>query len=92
MKMLNSALKAGTIPKKRHQRSNAPLKTSQQAPSDRMTKYQTDHIAKIRFDLAQEGIIPERWELSVLARGATVFYGDKKFKYQAADDWSGFEA
>lgn len=42
-----------------------------------MTKPERDRIAKIRFDLAQEGITPERWELEALARGATVIYGDK---------------
>lgn len=47
-------------------------------------------MAKIRFDLAQEGITPERWALEALARGATVIYGDKKIKYAAADEWPGF--
>ena len=90
VKVLNGALKAGTPRKNRQQRSNAPLKTSEQAPSARMTKPERDRIAKIRFDLAQEGITPERWELEALARGATVSYGDKKFKYAAADEWPGF--
>lgn len=44
-----------------------------------MTKAERDRVAKIRFDLAQEGITPERWELDALARGSTVIYGDKKF-------------
>jgi large subunit ribosomal protein L30 len=42
-----------------------------------MTKAERERIPKIRFDLAQEGITPERRELDVLARGATVIYGDK---------------
>ena len=42
-----------------------------------MTKSERDRVAKIRCDLAQEGITPERWELEALARGATVIYGDK---------------
>lgn len=91
LKVLNGALKAGAPRKNRQQRSNAPLKTSEQAPSARMTKSERDRVAKIRFDLAQEGITPERWELDALARGATVIYGGKKFKYSVADDWSGFE-
>ncbi|MBK4611551.1 replication endonuclease [Enterobacter hormaechei] len=89
VKVLNGALKAGTPRKNRQQRSNAPLKTSEQAPSARMTKPERDRVAKIRFDLAQEGIAPERWELDALARGATVIYGDKKFRYPAADEWPG---
>lgn len=90
VKVLNGALKAGAPRKHRQQISNAPLKTSEQAPSARMTKPERDRVAKIRFDLAQEGITPERWELDALARGATVIYGDKKFKYRAADGWPGF--
>ncbi|MER1725641.1 replication endonuclease [Enterobacter bugandensis] len=88
VKVLNGALKAGAQRKNRQQKSNAPLKTSEQAPSARMTKPERDRIAKIRFDLAQEGITPERWELYVLARGATVIYGDKKFIYTSVDDWN----
>lgn len=54
-----------------------------------MTKPERERIAKIRFDLAQEGIIPERWELEAMTRGATLFYSDKKFKYAVFDDWLG---
>lgn len=75
--------------KNRQQRSNTPLRTSEQSPSARMTKPERDRVAKIRFDLAQEGITPERWELDALARGATVIYGDKKFRYPAAYEWPG---
>ena len=89
VKVLNGALKAGAPRKNRQQRSNAPLKASEQAPSARMTKPERDRVAKIRFDLAQEGITPERWELDALARGATVIYGDKIFNYAVADDWIG---
>ena len=87
VKVLNGALKAGAPRKNRQQRSNVPLKTSEQAPSARMTKPERDRVAKIRFDLAQEGITPGRWELNALARGATVIYGDKKFRYPAAVEW-----
>ena len=62
---------------------------SEQAPSARMTKPERDRVAKIRFDLAQEGITPEGWELDALARGATVIYGDKKFRFSAVDEWPG---
>lgn len=68
MKVLNGALKAGAPRNNRQQRSNAPLKTSEQAPSARMTKPERDRVAKIRFDLAQEGITPnggrsKRWRV-----------------------------
>jgi large subunit ribosomal protein L30 len=50
-------------------------------PSTRLTKAEREKIPKIRFDLAQEGITPEQWELSALDRGATIIYGHKKFNY-----------
>jgi large subunit ribosomal protein L30 len=91
VKVLNGALKAGAPCKHRQQRSNASLKTSEQAPSARMTKPERDRVAKIRFDLAQEGITPERWELDALAHGATVIYGDEKFVYPIIDEWLNHE-
>ncbi|MFU2167631.1 replication endonuclease [Lelliottia nimipressuralis] len=90
MRVFRAASKDGTPRKNRQQRNAAPLKTSEQAPSARMTRVERDRVAKIRFDLAQEGINPERWELDALARGAMVIYGDKKFKYVTADEWPGF--
>lgn len=87
MKVLNGALKAGAPRKNRQQRSNAPLKMSKQAPSARMTKSQRDRIAKIRFDLAQEEINSERWEIEVFARGATVCFGNKVFRYHIHEIW-----
>ncbi len=92
MKVLNGALKAGAPRKNRQQRSNAPLKTSEQALSARMTKPERDRVAKIRFDLALEGITPERWELDALARGATVVYGDNKFSYLVLNEWPSFSS
>lgn len=81
MKVLNSALKADAPQKSRQQRNVAQLKPAEQAPSTRLTKAEREKIPKIRFDLAQEGITPEQWELSALARGATIIYGHKKFNY-----------
>jgi len=49
VKVLNGALKAGTPRKHRQQRDNAPLKTSKQAPSARMTKPERDRVAKNSF-------------------------------------------
>ncbi len=56
VKVLNGALKAGAPRKYRQQRNNVPLKTSELAPSARMTKPERERVAKIRFNLAQEGI------------------------------------
>lgn len=87
VKVLNGALKAGAPRKNRQQKRNAPHKTSEQAPSATMTKAERDRVAKIRFDLAQEGIKPERWELNALTCGATVVYGNKSFRYSFAQEW-----
>jgi len=90
LRVLKEASKEEASRKKRQQRNTAPLTPAEQAPSARVTKAQRERIPKIRFDLAQEVITPERWELEALARGATVIYGDKKFSYAAADEWPGF--
>ena len=52
-----------------------------------MTKPERDRVAKIRFDLAQQGITPERWELDVLARGATVIFDGIRYCYLRTDDF-----
>lgn len=88
VEVLSGALKAGTRRNSRKPRSNTMLKTSEQAPSARMTKAERDRVSKIRIDLAREGIIPERWELEVLARGAVVRYGDKEFSFSTLSEWS----
>lgn len=49
--------------------------------SGRLTKSERALIPRIRFDLAQRGIMPKRWELEVLARVATVIYCDTKSRY-----------
>lgn len=90
VKVLRGALKAGAKPQNRQQRNRSPLKPDELAPSARLTKSQRDQISRIRFDLAQHGITPERWELDVLVRGATVTYGEKKFSYAVADEWPGY--
>ena len=87
VKILNGALKAGAPRKNCQQRRNTPLKTSEQAPSARMTKPERERVAKIRFDLAQQGITPERWELDVLARGATVIFDGIRYCYLRTDDF-----
>lgn len=88
MSVLRAASKDGTPRKNRQQRNTAPLKPAEQAPSARMTKAERERIPKIRFDLAQEGITPERWELDALARGAKVIYGNTKFSYTPVVEWN----
>lgn len=90
MKVLRGGLKAKAKPHDRQQRNRSPLKQDELAPSARLTKSQRDQISRIWFDLALYGITPERWELDVLARGATVAYGKKKFNYATVDEWSSF--
>ncbi|WP_417636444.1 replication endonuclease, partial [Citrobacter freundii] len=87
VKVLREALKAGAKPQNMQQRNRSPLKPDELAPSARLTKSQRDQISRIKFDLAHHGIRPELWELDVLARGATVTYGEKKFSYAVADEW-----
>ncbi|MFX1038844.1 replication endonuclease, partial [Escherichia coli] len=74
----------------RQQRNGSPLKPHEIAPSARLTRSERMQITRIRVDLAQNGIRPQRWELEALARGATVNYDGKKFTYPVADEWPGF--
>lgn len=90
MRGLKAASKEGGSAQNRQQRNASQLKPAVQAPSARMTKAEQERIPKISFDLAQEGISPERWELDELAREATVIYGDKKFSYSVVDEWPGY--
>ncbi|MBS6146326.1 MAG: replication endonuclease [Klebsiella aerogenes] len=90
MTVLRGALKRDTPQKNRQQRSGEPLKPHDIAPSGRMTKSERAQIPRIRFDLAQHGITPKRWELEALARGATVIYDGQKFSYPVTDEWPGF--
>jgi len=87
VKVLSDALKAGARPQNRKQRNRSPLKQDELAPSARLTKSQRDQISKIQFDLVQHRISPERWELDVLARGATVIYNGTPFSYPIIEEW-----
>ncbi|HIE4239390.1 TPA: replication endonuclease [Serratia marcescens] len=88
--VLRGVLKHDSPQPNRQQRSRESLKLHQIAPSGRMTKVEREQIPRIRFELAQRGITPQRWELQALARGATVIFGRQKFSYPAADEWPGF--
>lgn len=87
---LRGVLKHDAPQQNRQQRSGGPLKPHDLAPSGRLTKSERAQIPRIRFDLAQHGITPKRWELEALARGASVTYDGQKFTYPVADEWPGF--
>ncbi|HAV9393808.1 TPA: replication endonuclease [Escherichia coli] len=90
VRALRGALKHGLRRPNRQQRNGSPLKPHEIAPSARLTRSERMQITRIRVDLAQNGIRPQRWELEALARGATVDYNGKKFTYPVADEWSWF--
>lgn len=90
VRALRGALKHGLRTPNRQQRNGSPLKPHEIAPSARLTRSERMQITRIRVDLAQNGIRPQRWELEALARGATVNYDGKKFTYPVADEWPGF--
>ncbi|HBR2076826.1 TPA: replication endonuclease [Klebsiella quasipneumoniae subsp. quasipneumoniae] len=84
---LRGVLKHDTHRPNRQQMSGEPLKPHQIAPSGRMTKAERAQIPRIRFELAQQGIEPQRWELETLARGGKVIYGDQEFIYSIPNEW-----
>ncbi|HDT4930056.1 TPA: replication endonuclease [Enterobacter kobei] len=88
VKVFKEALKQVAVLSNRRQRNGKPLKQHDIAPSGRLTKSERVKIPRIRFDLAQHGITPTRWELEVLARGAMVVYGGQKFAYPIVDEWA----
>ncbi len=60
------------------------------AASSRLTRSERGKIPQIYKELVSQGIIPERWELEVLARGAIVIFDDKKFLFPCNNYWTGF--
>ncbi|MCS2150283.1 replication endonuclease [Scandinavium manionii] len=89
--VLRNSLKHDDPQPIRQQRSSEPLKPHQIAPSGRMTKSEREQIPRIRFELAKQGIMPQRWEIEALARGAVVNYDGKIFEYSIADEWQWFQ-
>lgn len=77
VRALRGALKHGLRRPNRQQRNGSPLKPHEIAPSARLTRSERLQITRIRVDLAQNGIRPQRWELEALARGAEVIYDMK---------------
>lgn len=75
---------------KKSQRSFDPYRVPDLSPSARLTPAERDRIAKIYSELALQNIVPERWELEALARGAKVKFGDISMQYAPVNDWAGF--
>ncbi|EIH5870360.1 replication endonuclease, partial [Escherichia coli] len=90
VRTLRGALKHGLKTPNRQQRNGSPLKPHEIAPSARLTRSERLQITRIRVDLAQNGIRPQRWELEALARGAIVNYGTKEFHYHVQKAWEAF--
>ena len=90
VRVLRGALKHGLRTPNCQKINGSPLKPHEIAPSARLTRSERMQIKRIRVDLAQNGIWPQRWELEALARGAIVNYDGKKFMYLVADEWPGF--
>lgn len=83
VKALRGALKHGLRTPNRQQRNGSPLKPHEIAPSARLTRSERLQITRIRVDLAQNGIRPQRWELEALACGATVNYDGKNSRIRS---------
>lgn len=83
--VLRDTLKHESQRQNRLQRNRNLLKSEQIAASGRMTKTERERLARIRFELIQQGITPQWWELEVLARGTTIKFGELKFKYTVAE-------
>ncbi|HCL7258868.1 TPA: replication endonuclease, partial [Escherichia coli] len=90
VRALRGALKHELRTPNRQQRNGSPLKPHEIAPSARLTRSERMQIPRIRVDLGQNGIRPQRWELEALARGATVNYEGVNFRYPVNDEWPGF--
>ncbi|ENV9335846.1 replication endonuclease [Klebsiella aerogenes] len=88
--VLRGALKQHSRKPIRKQRDCALLKPYEIAPSGRMTKAERETIPRIVLELTQQGIQAKRWELQVLARGATVRFDGKDFKFRKLRKWEGF--
>ncbi|UMK50891.1 hypothetical protein [Serratia ureilytica] len=55
-------------------------KSRNEAPSARLTPAERARIPQIRLGLTRNGIIPERWELKALVRGASVSFNEKNIR------------
>ncbi|HEM8719548.1 TPA: replication endonuclease [Enterobacter hormaechei] len=88
--VLRRVLKQASTTSIRKRMKSELHKMYQIAPSGRMAKIERAQIPRIRYELAMEGIKFRQFELEVLARGAVVIFGDKKFHFPIESKWDGF--
>jgi len=89
-KVLGDAAKRQSPPINHQQQSFDPSKTRELAPSARLTRMERAAILLVRHDLEMHKIIPQRWELEVLVRGAKVRFGEKTFSLHKNNEWLNF--
>jgi hypothetical protein len=80
-KVLGDVVRRQTLRVTCQQQSFNPSKPRDVAPSSRLTKEERAIIPYIYRELKDNGIIPMRWELEILARGGMVNFKDKVFIY-----------
>lgn len=73
------------------QRSYDSTKWREIAPSARLTPAERARLTLISSKLAKNGIIPERWELEALTRGARIRFGDIDMHFKTLEDWAEFD-
>ncbi|MCX4181282.1 replication endonuclease [Enterobacter sp. HSTU-ASh6] len=88
--VLRRVLKQASTTSIRKRMKSELKKMYQIAPSGRMAKIERAQIPRIRYELAMQGIKIRQFELEVLARGAVVIFGDKKFHFPIESKWDGF--
>jgi hypothetical protein len=88
--VLRRVLKQASTTSIRKRMKSELQKMYQIAPSGRMAKIERAQIPRIRYELAMQGIKFRQFELEVLARGAVVIFGDKKFHFPIESKWNGF--
>ncbi|RTN83826.1 replication endonuclease [Enterobacter asburiae] len=88
--VLRRVLKQASTTSIRKRMKSELQKMFQIAPSGRMAKIERAQIPRIRYELAMQGIKFRQFELEILARGAVVIFGDKKFHFPIESKWNGF--
>lgn len=72
------------------QRGYDPTKPRDLAPSARLTPAERARLPLICHELAKKDIIPERWELEALVRGAKIHFGDVVIHFPPPPEWDDF--
>ena len=89
-KVLGDAVRRQSPTINHQQQSFNPSKPRELAPSARLTKRERAKIPHIIRDLVMHSIHPKRWEIEMLARGATVIFDRMKISYPVDKEWSSF--